>query len=434
MFALLTLAVFALQSDPTPAAAPVEAPKPLQKVATTLEIPARTAFVAPGAAAMKRKADGSVTDWPNPISWYGKLNATGDLNIQLNLLPEAPAGFYGLHVTAMNTKRGQRTRQASEGGESQISFEPISIEEAGYHRIDLWFRAEVPRPGIRSITLSGAAAKGAHFSLVERRNAASVHLGYPVPKKSQDNVEWFYCEVTPKTDPLWTYYEATGWHRGYFGMQVNSKKERRIIFSVWDSGNEAISRDKVQDENRVRLLAKGKGVVANDFGNEGTGGHSHLVYDWKLGDTFKFLLQAKAEGAFTTYTGWFYFPEKKAWGLIASFKAPHDGKLPHGLYSFNENFSGRNGQLQRVCEFHNQWVRTTAGEWIELKEARFTHDGTGKENRLDRSGGVRGDRFYLSNGGFVEDSNPTATTKAYDILTRAASKSKHPADKDLPSL
>jgi hypothetical protein len=79
-------------------------------------------------------------------------------------------------------------------------------------------------------------------------------------------------------------------------------------------------------------------------------------------------------------------------------------------------------------------VRTTAGEWIELKEARFTHDGTGKENRLDRSGGVRGDRFYLSNGGFVEDSNPTAATKAYDILKRAASKSKHPADKDLPSL
>ena len=40
-------------------------------------------------------------------------------------------------------------------------------------------------------------------------------------------------------------------------MQVNSTTERRIIFSVWDSGGEAVSRGKVSDENRVMLLAKG---------------------------------------------------------------------------------------------------------------------------------------------------------------------------------
>ena len=42
-----------------------------------------------------------------------------------------------------------------------------------------------------------------------------------------------------------TYYMACGWHRGYFGMQVNSPTERRIIFSVWDSGGEAVDRSKV---------------------------------------------------------------------------------------------------------------------------------------------------------------------------------------------
>jgi hypothetical protein len=47
---------------------------------------------------------------------------------------------------------------------------------------------------------------------------------------------------------------------------------------VWDAGNEAVDRNKVGAENRVVLLAKGDSVVANDFGNEGTGGHSHFVY------------------------------------------------------------------------------------------------------------------------------------------------------------
>lgn len=428
MFALLTLAVVALQTgNPL-------TPSSTQEIATTLEVPAYTGFTGPGKPALQRQKDGSVTDWPNPISWYGKLNAIGPLHVQVNLLPEAPAGTYVLIVTTMPMDYGDEFSHTSKGSAAQINFGPTHIKKTGYCRIELWFLKDGQRPGIRSITLSGSAAQNAHFSLVERRNAASVHLGYPVPKEAADDVEWFYCEVTPKTDPLWTYYEATGWHRGYFGMQVNSETERRIIFSVWDAGNEAVSRDKVEDENRVRLLAKGENVVAGGFGNEGTGGHSHLVYDWKLGDTFKFLLQAKAEGSSTTYTGWFYFPERKAWELIASFKAPHDGKLPRGLYSFNENFSGRNGNLRRECEFHNQWVRTSAGQWIELREAHFTHDGTGKENRLDRSAGVRGDRFYLANGGFVEDSNPHATTKAYEIMKRALSKHKHPADGDLPSL
>ncbi len=103
----------------------------------------------------------------------------------------------------------------------------------------------------------------------ERRNAASVHLVYPIAKEIE--VEAFSCETTAIEDPVTTYYMATGWHRGYFGMQVNSPTERRIIFSAGDSGDEAISRDKVASENRVTLVDKGEGVYTGDFGNEGTG-------------------------------------------------------------------------------------------------------------------------------------------------------------------
>ena len=428
MLAILSLVTLVFQTDPKPV--PVLAPE----TTAELEIPAHTAFSGLDGGTMTRHQDGSVSDWTDSLNWYGEIRSTGNLIIQLNQLPKAPGGHIRMMVMEMASGKSQSFGLTSEGGESRLQFGPFPIQECGYYRIALLLETPGPRPGIQSITLSGPAANAAHFSLVERRNAASVHLGYPVPEIAKDNVEWFYCEVTPRTDPLWTYYEATGWHRGYFGIQVNSPTERRIIFSVLDAGEEAVSRDKVADNNRVHLLAKGKNVVASDFGNEGTGGHSHLVYDWKLGATYKFLLHAKVERTFTTYSGWFYFPEREAWGLIASFKAPRDGKLPHGLYSFNENFGGANGHLQRICEFHNQWIRTTAGIWVALEEARFTHDATGKENRLDRSAGVNGDRFYLANGGFQVDSNPTAVNKAYDMLKRAPSTLSHPLAADLPEI
>jgi hypothetical protein len=256
--------------------------------------------------------------------------------------------------------------------------------------------------------------RDAFFNLKPRRNAASVHLHYPVEKGAE--VAWFYNELTPRADPVATYYEACGFSRGYFGIQVNSPTERRVIFSVWDAGHEAIDRSKVQAEDRVKLLAKGEGVIANDFGNEGTGGHSHLVYPWKTREMQRFLVTAKADGEATIYTGYFFFNDTKKWGLIASFRAQRDGKLLRGLYSFNENFGGANGHLRRLCEFGNQWIKTTDGKWSELLTAHFTHDPTGENDRRDFGAGVTKEgRFYLSNGGFIAEA-----VKQNDIFARPA--------------
>ena len=196
---------------------------------------------------------------------------------------------------------------------------------------------------------------------------------------------------------------ACGFHRGYFGMQVNSPTERRIIFSVWDaaSGQNAKNRSTVEKENQTQLVAKGEGVTASVFGNEGTGGHSHLVYPWKKGQTQRFLLTAKPEGEATIYTGFWYHPDRKQWMLIASFRAPKDGHWLGGLYSFSENFGGSNGHLQRKALFGPQWIRLEDGTWQELTRATFSHDGTGKSDRLDRFMGVENGRFFLSQGGFV---------------------------------
>jgi hypothetical protein len=405
----------------------------LARVSAVVEVPAFTAYSAPDPnGGVDRGGDGVLKDWDKntKLSWFGRIATKGDLEISLGTVAATKAKLK-LTISSQE-KPAQSWKQDGKAEGETVSFGKVRIVEAGYYRFTLEGGGKLP--DLRSLNLGGPASEGAHFPKVERRNSASVHLGYEVPTEAKDEVEWFYLEVTPKTEPLWSYYMATGWHRGYFGMQVNSPTERRIIFSVWDSGGEAVDRGKVQDDNRVKLLAKGPGVNAGDFGNEGTGGHSHLVYPWKLGDTVHFLMRAQAEGTVTTYTGWFRDSKKKDWHLVASFRAPKDGKYLHGLYSFNENFGGQNGDERRVCEFGNGWIKTKSGKWLALTKAGFTHDGHGESERLDRSAGTVGKRFYLANGGFVEDKAKGAVTKAYDKVEVAGPEGKHPADAELEKL
>jgi hypothetical protein len=222
---------------------------------------------------------------------------------------------------------------------------------------------------------------------------------------------------------------ACGWHRGYFGMQVNSPTERRIIFSVWDSGGEAVDRGKVADENRVTLVAKGAGVVSGDFGNEGTGGHSHWVYPWKTGAEQRFLVTAKpVDATHTIFSGYYFQPDKQQWMLISSWNVPKEGGYLRGLYSFSENFGGANGHLRRKALYGNQWIRVSDGQWLELTTASFSHDPTGRSDRLDRFMGVENGQFFLSQGGFVP-----GFTRFGERFTRLAT-GKSPTDLKLPDL
>jgi hypothetical protein len=213
--------------------------------------------------------------------------------------------------------------------------------------LDVAAGAAAPRLEVRALLLDGPAARDAQFNLDARRNAASVHLRFPTD--STLPVTGFYHEVTAVDDPVHTYYMACGFARGYFGMQVNSRTERRIIFSVWGRG-ERIDRDGSQHGGGGQLHAvggKGDGVVAEVFGNEGTGGHSHLVYPWKTGSTQKFFVTATPDGSATVYSGYWFHPERQAWQLIASFRAAKDGQYLRRLYAFSENFGGSTGHLRR---------------------------------------------------------------------------------------
>ena len=411
----VVLGVALLALSPLWGQEPVPSPQPVV-------VPAFTAYAEPDVHAVRRADDGSVRAWQGTLLWYGWFERGGSLQVTPALGDVAPGTRLEF---ACGTSKGEvdATRP-----DVQVA---LVVPGRGYHAIRAVCKAGKP-PVLRSLGLGGPAAAGCRFGDVERRNAASVHLGYQVPEDAAGDLEWFHCTLTPRTDPLWSYYMATGWNRGYFGMQVNSPTERRLIFSVWDSGNEAVDRSKVAPDDLVQLVAKGTGVHASGFGNEGTGGHSHLVHPWRLGESRSFLVHAQADGTHTTYSGWWLDPEEGVWHLIASFRAPKDGRLLRGLYSFNENFAGENGHLERHCDFGDTWVRTRAGTWVELTTARFTHDSHGERQRLDRSGAVVGKRFELRNGGFVEPAGKAGVRGYGDPLQREPTKALPKALERLP--
>ena len=398
------------------------------ETSSRLRIPAFTAYVSPDPHGARVSKEG-VSRWDDPaqkIIWGGEINTNGWL--QAGVVLKLPKG----EISKLRLSANGQARVATVTGTGESA--PASFGAFDFPRsMPVVFTLESLNAkgkssgDLESLLLIGPAAQNAHFNLKERRNTASVHLAYPEPKG--EKIAAFYCEATGVLDPVATYYEACGWSRGYFGMQVNSPTERRIIFSVWDAGGGHNDRSKVDPENCTLLVAKGEDVNAGGFGGEGSGGHSHFVFPWKTGEKQRFIVEVKqAENKHTIYSGFWFHPEKKQWMLIASWNAPKDGHWLDGLYSFSENFGGDNGNLRRKALFGNQWVRTAEGKWIELTTAHFSHDETGGHDRFDRFMGIENGEFFLSSGGFIP-----GFTKYGTPFTRPAT-GRPPDDLKLPAL
>jgi hypothetical protein len=260
-------------------------------------------------------------------------------------------------------------------------------------------------PAIESIVFSGEVAKSVKFNTTKYKGAASTHLRYITPEDSA--IAWFYSEVIVPSgvNSVNAYYETNGFADGYMGIQVNSDTERRFIFSVW-SNYKTDNPKEIPAEYAVRLIQKGNNVIAEDFGNEGSGGHSHLVFPWKNGTKYKLLVSAKPSGDHTIFTAYYFAPENGSWKFIAQWdKSKTQGKLFSGLYAFVENF-GSNGNDFFKAYYGNQWICTSAGTWIELTTCHFTTTASPvKHPRYDYGGGVENSWFYMFSGGFKELNN-----------------------------
>lgn len=336
-------------------------------------------------------------NWTNSgsiTSVYFRLALTGTLNVSVRV--KVPSGTSNIRVTVNGTAF---TKTITGNSYTTYSIGSVNISAAGYVKVDL---QGISRTGgyfgdVSDIIISGAAtannvtyandAANYYWS----RRGPSVHMSYTIP--SGNTAEWFYNEMTVPAgeDKIGSYFMSNGFSGGYFGIQVNSATERRILFSVWDP-----------ETGTTTLVRKGPGVVDNTFGGEGTGGQSYLLFNWQTGTTYRFLTQIKPDGTGATlYSSWIYTPENSSWRFLATWKRPNTVSYYTGAHSFLENFLDTRGYLGRKVRYNNQWIRNTSGTWIELVNGRFTTDATGtNDQRRDYAGGLESGSFYLQNGGF----------------------------------
>ena len=224
-------------------------------------------------------------------------------------------------------------------------------------------------------------------------NVQAQHLWWNLEK--QENATCLYGEITVLATHPAIYYCGANWHPGeaaggYCGIQHNSLQERRTIFSIWDTSPSL----------HPKVTAADPKTVFNRFGGEGEGAHTHMLWDWRVGDTFQFFVQKRPD-AVTGYTEaryYIYDRNSKKWRHSATIITPNGDKKSEasvttigcGLNSFLENFLGKDRAVPKIA-LYRLWLGTDAdkmkclteavgdGIWGQLHDAYFLAEGDPKK-------------------------------------------------------
>jgi hypothetical protein len=387
-----------------------------QDTASTVPLGGNAYVTHPSPAGDETITDTGLHNWDSPkavVSVYFDVQQAGELNLAL------VGALNGGSHSAIKVSIGDQTRfvKLSSVAPPTIPVGNFTIRKPGYVKVDL---QGISTDGgyfgdISGLQIAGSAtAAGTVFAndpsnFYWSRRGPSVHLGFNVPA----NTEYFYSEVTVPEgqDPIGSYYMADGFNVGYFGMQTVSATERWVLFSVWDP-----------TQGSTTLVKQGPHVIVDNFGGEGTGGQSHLVYPWVAGETYRFITRAQPDGnGNTLFSAWFsraphdhHSDARKDgsdWKFIATWKYPGTSTYLKGMYSFLESFDPDHGYIGRSARYGNQWAVGADGQWTEITSAYYDVDPTGlNRQRLDFAGGVIGNQFYLRNDGFFSNSVPSGQT------------------------
>lgn len=358
-----------------------------------------------------------VTDWVSQdvsLCWYLNFNSgiysiNLEAEVELNNFSE-----FMLSVSGIDNPEFQINKRISLKGINEFILYPnllnIDIPQKGFYKIKLSpiLKSGKEYASLRNIVF--VSDKDTRIQSVRYANwlsSPNVYLTCELP--DQIKCDWLHSEILiPKgCDPAYTFYMGLGFYRGYFGVQVISQTERRILFSVWDSSNEPVKRALVKKEDQVTLVRKGKDVVTQGFENQGTGGQSYLIYPWVTDVPIELLVnRTLAENNSVIFSAWFKqkVSEDNKWIFIASWRAPHDNRTFTNFYSYIDNFSGVTGDVWRKAYFYNYWGRNeNTKNWVEFNEMKVQHTDGDKDSRSDFGSGVDDlypNRFYIWSGGY----------------------------------
>jgi hypothetical protein len=227
--------------------------------------------------------------------------------------------------------------------------------------------------------------------LVGRADGASSHLWWN--GKGHEAATCAYGEITILATHPPIYYCGLNWHPGeaaggYCGLQHNGATEKRTIFSIWDTAPQLHPAVTFADPQTVH----------NRFGGEGEGGHTHMLWNWQVGETFRYFVQ-KVPGAKAGTTDARYFIYDAAaqrWRHSATITSPNGEAASAksvatlgggGLCSFLENFGGNQEAEVPKLALYRLWLGTEPSKLQCLTEVAG-----------NRQWGKFGDCYYLAEG------------------------------------
>jgi hypothetical protein len=217
-------------------------------------------------------------------------------------------------------------------------------------------------------------------------SAEAQHLWWNL--EEQTDATRLYGEITVLATYPAIYYCGANWHPGepaggYCGIQHNGEKERRTIFSIWDTAPKLHPNVTEADPQ----------TIFNRFGGEGEGAHTHMLWDWKIGETFQFFVHKQpGKKADSTDARYYIFdPKQKKWLHSATINSPNGSKksvatIGGGLNSFLENFAGKDRAVPKLA-LYRLWLGPSVdkmkcltraqgdGTWGQLHDAYFLAEG-----------------------------------------------------------
>lgn len=210
--------------------------------------------------------------------------------------------------------------------------------------------------------------------------------------KNLDDATCLYGEIVVLATHHAIYYCGANWHPGepaggYCGIQHNTPMERRTIFSVWDTSPKL----------HPKVIKADPKTIFNRFGGEGEGAHTHMLWNWQVGETFQFFIQKQpVSNPNTTHTRYYiYDREQKEWRHSATITSPNGSEKSEksvatigggGLASFLENFGGKDREVPKLA-LYRLWLGTRVnnlkcltqaegdGIWGQLHDAYFLAEG-----------------------------------------------------------
>ena len=212
------------------------------------------------------------------------------------------------------------------------------------------------------------------------RQCSSVHLGYLPAIHSHTAA---YTEMVVEKSAPGTYFACNNFGCGYIGVQELAEKEpggrgqRVAIFSIWDAKDSGDNPHAAPEEERAKLVQKGRLVTTRRFGGEGTGGNSMRPFNWKEGEKIRTLVIERPDGEdFRQLAGYIWDPETNRWDLLSCWRIQALYRGLGGGCGFVEDFrrNVESKKYERRATFGPAW-RWADNKWSQATQFRFTKDG-----------------------------------------------------------